>query len=123
DEWPVQLRIKVSNFLDWIFSNRSSPNLVELLQNGERASHVLIQLNNENEELKYRNRETSRQLKNLSTDYYNLINITMELVETLQQAIVGKTITNDYIDNVCARLLLARTQESMSNMLNSSQLG
>ncbi|CAF1197448.1 unnamed protein product [Adineta steineri] len=123
DEWPVQLRIKVSNFLDWIFSNRSSPNLVELLQNGARASHVLVQLNNENEELKYRNRETSRQLKNLSTDYYNLINITMELVETLQQAIVGKTITNDYIDNVCARLLLARTQESMSNMLNSSQLG
>ncbi|CAF4272221.1 unnamed protein product, partial [Adineta steineri] len=107
----------------WVFSNRSSPDLVELLQNGERASHVLVQLNNENEELKYRNRETSRQLKNLSTDYYNLINITMELVETLQQAIVGKTITNDYIDNVCARLLLARTQESMSNMLNSSQLG
>jgi len=49
--------------------------------------------------------------------------ITMELVETLQQAIVGKTITNDYIDNVCARLLLARTQESTHNMLDSPRLG
>jgi DNA-binding Xre family transcriptional regulator len=41
------------------------------------------------------------------------IGITMELVETLQQAIVGKTITNEYIDNVCARLGLARLRESM----------
>jgi len=46
---------------------------VELLQNGERASHVLTQLNNENEELKHRNRETNKQIKNLSTDYCNLI--------------------------------------------------
>ena len=100
-----------------------------LLQNGERASHVLTQLNGDNEELKYRNRETNRQIKHLSTDYCNLISechrplresftfvaigITMELVETLQQAIVGKTITNEYIDNVCARLGLARLRESM----------
>jgi hypothetical protein len=49
--------------------------------------------------------------------------ITMELVDTLQQAIVGKTITNDYIDNVCARLLLAKTQGPMHNMLDSSRLG
>ncbi len=46
---------------------------MELLQNGERASHVLTQLNNENEELKHRNRETNKQIKNLSTDYCNLI--------------------------------------------------
>ena len=46
--------------------------------------------------------------------------ITMELVETLQQAIVGKTITNDYIDNVCARLGLARLRESMPE---SARLG
>lgn len=32
----------------------------------------------------------------------------MELVETLQQAIVGRVITNEYIDNVCARLSHAR---------------
>jgi cell division protein FtsB len=46
---------------------------VELLQNGERASRALTQLNNENEELKYRNRETNRQIKHISTDYCNLI--------------------------------------------------
>ncbi|UJR23005.1 hypothetical protein I4U23_026031 [Adineta vaga] len=121
DEWPVQLRKKVWDFLEWVVTGRSLPSLVELLQNGERASQVLVQINNENEELKYRNRETNRQLKNLSTDYYNLINITMELVETLQQAIVGKTITNDYIDNVCARLLLARTSGSLATSAGSSR--
>ena len=63
----------MTNFLDWIFSNRPLPHLVTLLQNGERASHVLTQLNNENEELKFRNRETNRQIKHLSTDYCNLI--------------------------------------------------
>lgn len=47
----------------------------------------------------------------------------MELVETLQQAIVGKTITNDYIDNVCARLGLARLRESMPNVMESARLG
>jgi len=60
-------------FNDWIFSNRPLPRLLELLQNGERASHILTQLNNENEELKHRNRETNRQIKHLSTDYCNLI--------------------------------------------------
>ncbi len=67
------MRTKVLNSLDWLFSNRSLPSLVELLQNGERASHVLTQLNNENEELKYRIREASRHVKNLSADYYSLI--------------------------------------------------
>lgn len=49
--------------------------------------------------------------------------ITMELVETLQQAIVGKTITNDYIDNVCTRLGLARLRESLPNVMESARLG
>jgi hypothetical protein len=47
----------------------------------------------------------------------------MELVETLQQAIVGKTITNEYIDNVCARLGLARLQESVPHIQDSARLG
>ncbi|CAF5023706.1 unnamed protein product, partial [Rotaria sp. Silwood1] len=59
----------------------------------------------------------------LSTDYCNLISITMELVETLQQAIVGKTITNEYMDNVCSRLGIARLRESMANAMESARLG
>jgi len=47
----------------------------------------------------------------------------MELVETLQQAILGKTITNEYIDNVCARLGLTRLQESISDIPDSARLG
>lgn len=47
----------------------------------------------------------------------------MELVDTLQQAVVGRMITNDYIDNVCARLGLARLPELMSNVVESPQLG
>ena len=47
----------------------------------------------------------------------------MELVETLQQAIVGKTITNDYIDNVCTRLGLTRLRESLPNVMESARLG
>lgn len=34
---------------------------------------MLTQLNNENEELKYRMRETNRQMKHISTDYCNII--------------------------------------------------
>jgi hypothetical protein len=44
----------------------------------------------------------------------------MELVETLQQAIVGRTITNEYIDNVCARLSVTRAQSSMVHVRHSS---
>jgi hypothetical protein len=47
----------------------------------------------------------------------------MELVETLQQAVVGRTITNGYIDNVCARLGLARLQESASNVPETGRSG
>jgi hypothetical protein len=47
----------------------------------------------------------------------------MELVETLQQAIVGRTITNEYIDNVCARLGLTRLPESKPNIPDSARLG
>ena len=52
-----------------------------------------------------------------------IVGITMELVETLQQAIVGRVITNEYIDNVCARLSLARLQESMKNVPGTSRPG
>ncbi len=47
----------------------------------------------------------------------------MELVETLQQAVVGRNITNEYIDNVCARLGLARLRESVPNIMDSVRLG
>jgi hypothetical protein len=46
----------------------------------------------------------------------------MELVETLQQAIVRKTITIEYIDNVCERLDLTILSESISNMMDSARL-
>lgn len=47
----------------------------------------------------------------------------MELVETLQQAIVGRTITNEYIDNVCSRLGLDRLRESIPAVMESARLG
>ena len=47
----------------------------------------------------------------------------MELVETVQQAILGRTITNEYIDNVCARLGLSRLQETLPKMPDSARLG
>jgi hypothetical protein len=45
----------------------------------------------------------------------------MELVETLQRAIFGRTITNEYIDNVCARLGLTRLHEPISDILDSAR--
>ncbi len=135
------MRKKVSNFFSFDFSNRPLLCLVELLQNGECASDILTQLNNENEELKHWNKETNERIKHLSTDYCNLISksnflikvfivhldlssidIIMELVETLQQAIVRKTITIEYIDNVCERLDLTILSESISNMMDSARL-
>jgi len=47
----------------------------------------------------------------------------MELVETLQQAVVGRTITNEYIDNVCARLGLTRLHEPLIDIPDSARLG
>jgi hypothetical protein len=44
-------------------SNRSLPRLVKLVQNVERSSDILFQLNNENEELKHRNKETNQIFK------------------------------------------------------------
>ncbi|CAF4441353.1 unnamed protein product [Rotaria sp. Silwood2] len=47
----------------------------------------------------------------------------MKLVETLQKAVLGRPITNEYIDNVCARLDLTRLHESMFIAPDSARLG
>ena len=71
---PLQLREKASNFFDWDFSRIDHYHVLSnYYRMVKRASHVLTQLNNENEELKHRNRETNKQIKHLSTDYCNLI--------------------------------------------------
>lgn len=56
-----------------MFTNRSLPSLVSLLENGERATRMLGNLNDKTEELEYRSRETNQHMKHLSKDYLNLI--------------------------------------------------
>ena len=46
----------------------------------------------------------------------------MELVDTLQQAIVGRTITREYIDNVCARLGVVRLQDASPHVPGATRL-
>ena len=68
-----ELRRKLENFLDWIFSNRSLPHLVALLQNGEQTSQMLTKSNDKNDQLEYHSTQTTRQIKHLTNDYVNLI--------------------------------------------------
>ena len=72
-DWLVQLRSRLIQCLDGFTSTQSSPKLVDLVQQGERTADELEHVNNENEALKYRIRETNRQIKHLSNDYCNLI--------------------------------------------------
>ncbi|XP_071946131.1 lisH domain-containing protein ARMC9-like isoform X2 [Antedon mediterranea] len=114
DQWVPDLRLRVEKFLALTLPARPQPRLFEIYQDvPNEMSTQLQQLQQNVIDAEKKATGYVKRYNYLQSDYHNLIGITAELVDSLENCINGKMVTPEYLQTVCARLFTTQLRESM----------
>ncbi|XP_029905476.1 lisH domain-containing protein ARMC9 isoform X2 [Myripristis murdjan] len=124
DSWMPQLKGKLEQFLSVTLKARSTPRLLMLYKDGGRSTkEAMQQLQLQLVESERRTASYMRRFNKMQASYHNLIGITAELVESLEATVSGKTITQEYLQNVCVRLFSSRMRLSAAQSADFTRPG
>ncbi|XP_071508991.1 lisH domain-containing protein ARMC9-like [Diadema antillarum] len=114
DSWVPDLQIRLEKFMAITLPAHPQPRLFELYQdvNGKN-SEQLQKLQQAVVDAEKRNMTYVKRYNKIQSDYHNLIGITAELVDTLENCIKGKQVTPEYVQTVCQRLFSNQLSESV----------
>ncbi|KAL8583522.1 hypothetical protein ACOMHN_054838 [Nucella lapillus] len=117
ESWSKDLTARVEKFLTLSLKSATQPRLFDLyrgsrseLQGGDAAQSYLQQqlVDAERKTLTYIRRHNKVQ-----ADYHSLIGITADLVDALEATVQGKSITPEYLQQLCARLFNTHMRSSV----------
>ncbi|XP_030583081.1 lisH domain-containing protein ARMC9 isoform X2 [Archocentrus centrarchus] len=114
DSWIPQLRDKLVRFLSVTLKPSNSPRLLTLYkEGGSGIKEAMQQLQLQLAESDRRSTSYKRKLNKMTADYYNLIGVTAELVDTLEATASGKMISPEYPQSVYVRLFSSQMRQSV----------
>ncbi|XP_037106016.1 lisH domain-containing protein ARMC9 isoform X1 [Syngnathus acus] len=124
ETWVPKLKNKLQEFLSMTMKPPNCPRLLTLYKEGGKSSKEALQ-QLEVQLLESERRATSfmRKFNKMQADYYQLIGITAELVDTLKASISGKNISAEYLQSVCARLFGRQIRQSTVQMTDLTRPG
>ncbi|XP_061739288.1 lisH domain-containing protein ARMC9 isoform X4 [Nerophis ophidion] len=124
DSWIPKLKNKLEEFLSMALKHSNCPRLLTLYkEGGKRSKEALQQLKFQLEESEWRASTYKRKFNKMQADYYQLITITAELVDSLEATISGKTLSPEYLHNVCVRLFSRQMKQSAVQMTDFTRPG
>uniref|UniRef100_A0A667WYA6 LisH domain-containing protein ARMC9 n=1 Tax=Myripristis murdjan TaxID=586833 RepID=A0A667WYA6_9TELE len=123
DSWMPQLKGKLEQFLSVTLKARSTPRLLMLYKHLSNHQEKWEQLQLQLVESERRTASYMRRFNKMQASYHNLIGITAELVESLEATVSGKTITQEYLQNVCVRLFSSRMRLSAAQSADFTRPG
>ncbi|KAK9519429.1 hypothetical protein VZT92_022160 [Zoarces viviparus] len=100
NSWIPQLKDKLELFLSVTLKQSNTPTLLNLYNEGGKSTKVELD-------------HYKRKFKKLQADHLNLIGITAELVESLEDTVSGKMISPEYLKSVCLRMLSSKMSQSV----------
>ncbi|XP_057697097.1 lisH domain-containing protein ARMC9 isoform X2 [Corythoichthys intestinalis] len=112
DTWIPKLKNRLQDFLSMTMKPSNCPRLLTLYKEGGRSSKALQQLQLQLTESERCSASYMRKFNKMQADYYQLIGITAELVDSLEASISGKNISPEYLQSVCARLFSSQMRHS-----------
>ncbi|XP_051930498.1 lisH domain-containing protein ARMC9 isoform X1 [Hippocampus zosterae] len=113
ETWIPKLKNKLKEFVSVTMKPPNCPRLLALYKEGGKSSkEALQQLHVQLVESERRSASYMRKFNKMQADYYQLIGITAELVDSLEATISGKNISPEYLQSVCARLFSSQMRQS-----------
>ncbi|XP_077573873.1 lisH domain-containing protein ARMC9 isoform X2 [Stigmatopora nigra] len=113
DTWIPKLKNRLQDFLSMKMKPSNCPRLLTLYKEGGRSSkEAMEQLQQQLTESERCCASYTRKFNKIQADYYQLLGIAAELVDTLEATISGKNISPEYLQSVCARLFSRQMRQS-----------
>ncbi|CAF0879503.1 unnamed protein product [Brachionus calyciflorus] len=107
DAWLADLQNKLEEFIKKSLKVKSHPKLVEILSTQQTDTDSNTQIPKLKQQLMESEKRTMafmRKFNRVQSEYHTLIGITAELVDSLENTINGKPVSNEYIQNICFKL-------------------
>ncbi|KAJ7993439.1 hypothetical protein DPEC_G00272450 [Dallia pectoralis] len=117
DTWIPEMRRKLEAFLSVTLKVSNMPRLLLLFKGGGVCSKdVLNQLQLQLAESERRTSSYMRRFSKMQTDHHRLIDVTAELVDSLEDTVRGKMVSPEYLQSVCLRLFSNQSQSSVQSV-------
>lgn len=92
--------------------NKNQPKLVELVAQ-QSDSNEVTRLKQQLADSEKRTMAFMRKFNRVQSEYHSLIGITAELVDSLENTINGKPVSNEYIQNICYKLFNTQLKQTI----------
>uniref|UniRef100_A0A8C3R0D9 LisH domain-containing protein ARMC9 n=1 Tax=Cyanoderma ruficeps TaxID=181631 RepID=A0A8C3R0D9_9PASS len=122
DSWTLDLRTRLEKFLSLTLKARQTPRLLTIFSS-KNACEMIQHLHQQLAKREHRYVTNLKLFHKLQMDYYNLLGVTAELVDSLAATVTGKMITPEYLQSVCACLFSNHLKQTVAHNIDFTRPG
>ncbi|NWT98026.1 ARMC9 protein, partial [Urocynchramus pylzowi] len=124
DSWTLDLRTRLETFLSLALKARRTPRLLTIFKESGQCNKEMVQhLHQQLVKREHRYMTNLKRLRKLQMDYRGLLEVTAELVDSLEATVTGKMITPEYIQSVCACLFSNHLKKTVAHNIDFTRPG
>ncbi|XP_019904723.2 lisH domain-containing protein ARMC9 isoform X2 [Esox lucius] len=124
DTWVPEVRRKLEAFLSATLKVTNAPRLLLLYKGGGSCSKdTMQQLQLQLAEAERRASYYMRRFGKMQADHHRLIDVTAELVDSLEDTVRGKMVSPEYLQSVCLRLFSNHLRQSSVQSVDFTRPG
>ncbi|NXH79773.1 ARMC9 protein, partial [Edolisoma coerulescens] len=124
DSWTLDLRTRLEKFLSLTLKARQTPRLLTIFkESGQCNKEMMQRLHQQLVRCEHRYMTNLKRFHKLQVDYRNLLGVTAELVDSLEATVIGKTITPEYLQSVCACLFSNHMKQTVAHGIDFTRPG
>ncbi|NWV98157.1 ARMC9 protein, partial [Machaerirhynchus nigripectus] len=124
DSWTLDLRTRLEKFLSLTLKARQTPRLLTIFkESGQCNKEMMQRLHQQLLKCEHRYMTNLKRFHKLQVDYRNLLGVTAELVDSLEATVIGKTITPEYLQSVCACLFSNHMKQTVAHNIDFTRPG
>ncbi|NWW08676.1 ARMC9 protein, partial [Oreocharis arfaki] len=124
DSWTLDLRTRLEKFLSLTLKARQTPRLLTIFKESGQCNKEMMQhLHRQLVKCEHRYMTNLKRFHKLQMDYRNLLGVTAELVDSLEATVIGKTITPEYLQSVCACLFSNHMKQTVAHIIDFTRPG
>ncbi|NXJ28463.1 ARMC9 protein, partial [Dicrurus megarhynchus] len=124
DSWTLDLRTRLEKFLSLTLKARQTPRLLTIFKESGQCNKEMMQhLHQQLVKCEHRYVTNMKRFHKLQMDYRNLLGVTAELVDSLEATVIGKTITPEYLQSVCACLFSNHMKQTVAHNIDFTRPG
>ncbi|XP_039930556.1 lisH domain-containing protein ARMC9 isoform X3 [Hirundo rustica] len=124
DSWSLDLRTRLEKFLSLTLKARRTPRLLTIFKESGQCNKEMMQhLHQQLVKREQRYVANLKRFHRLQVDYYNLLGVSAELVDSLAATVTGKMISPEYLQSVCACLFSNHLRQTVAHNIDFTRPG